>query len=73
MSSPISVLVPREGPRAAIHETLQRALSTDELRKNVANTLAKRTQLLDGKPSQATSNLPANAKSTGKAMIGGQL
>ena len=73
MTRPISVLVPREGPLAATHETLQRALSLNELRKNVANTLAQRTQLSDGKPSQETSNFPANAKSTVKAMIGGQL
>lgn len=73
MSRPISVLVPREGPRAAIHETLQRALSPNAPHKNVAKRLAQRIRVSDRKPGQATSNLPANAKSTGKAMIGGQL
>lgn len=56
----------------ALHGTPKRALSLNAPRKNVANTLIQRTLLPDGKPGQATSNLPANAKSTGKAMIGGQ-
>jgi predicted DNA-binding transcriptional regulator AlpA len=56
----------------SLHGAPQRAFRFNAPRKNLTNTLTQRTLLPDGKHDQATSNLPANAKSIGKAMIGGQ-
>ncbi len=67
MSRRISVLVFFEGPPTAAHETPQMASS-----QNAPNRFSQRILPPDHQPGQATSNLPANAKSTGKAMIGGQ-